>query len=146
MGINVKVASLGKQQLDAVIGRKIFKVSYTKSLVDDWINQLKLLSMVVESELQSAYSVFVGGFKGNLTYLMHTIPLLRDLLKPLENVIIFNFIPAVTGKHLFLDNNHVLLLLPVRFGGLEIPLFCNSANCEYQNSRKFTSSLTNPVS
>ena len=86
MGINVKVASLGKQQLDAVIGRKIFKVSYTKSLVDDWINQLKLLSMVVESEPQSAYSVFVSGFEGNLTYLMHTIPLLRDLLKPLEKL------------------------------------------------------------
>ena len=42
--------------------------------------------MVVESEPQSAYSVFVSGFEGNLTYLMHTIPLLRDLLKPLEKL------------------------------------------------------------
>ena len=31
---------------------------------------------------------------------MRTIPLLGELLKPLEEVIRFNFIPAVTGKHL----------------------------------------------
>ena len=32
---------------------------------------------------------------------MRTIPLLGELLEPLEEVIrLFNFIPAVTGKHL----------------------------------------------
>ena len=36
-----------------------------------------------------------------LTQFMRTIPLLGELLKPLEEVIrLFNFIPAVTGKHL----------------------------------------------
>ena len=34
----------------------------------------------------------------------------------------------------------------MRFGGLEIPLFYNGANYEYENSRKFTLSLINPVS
>ena len=57
-----------KQQLDAVIGSETFKFSYTKSLVDDWIIQLKLLSIIVGSEPQSAYSVFVDGFKGNHTH------------------------------------------------------------------------------
>ena len=99
MGSKVKVASEGKQHLDAVIGSETFKVSYKKPLVDDWINQLNLLSILVESEPQSAYSVFVGGFKGKLTYRMRTISLLGDLLKPLENVILFNFIPAVIGRH-----------------------------------------------
>ena len=57
-----------KPQLDAVIGSETFKFSYTKSLVDDWIIQLKLLSIIVGSEPQSAYSVFVDGFKGNHTH------------------------------------------------------------------------------
>ena len=37
VGIKVKVTSEGKPCLGAVIGSEAFKVSYTKSLVDDWI-------------------------------------------------------------------------------------------------------------
>ena len=47
----------------AVTGSEAFKVSYVKSLVDDWIKQLKLLSIIAEWEPQSAYSTFVAGFK-----------------------------------------------------------------------------------
>ena len=47
MGSKVKVASEGKQHLDAVVGSEAFEVSYTKFLVDDWINHLKLLSIIV---------------------------------------------------------------------------------------------------
>ena len=34
-----------------------------------------------------------------------------------------------------LDNDRILLSLPVRFGGLAIPLFHNDAKYEYENSR-----------
>ena len=37
MGSKVKVTSEGKRNLGAVIGSEAFKVSYAKSLVDDWI-------------------------------------------------------------------------------------------------------------
>ena len=141
----MKVTSEGKRHLGAIIGSKVFKVSYAKSVVDDWIKQLKLLSVIAESEPQSAYSAFVGGFKGKLTYFMGTIPSLGELLKPLEDVIRFNFIPAITGGHLCSDNDRILLSLPVRFGRLEIPLFHNDAKYEYQNSRNFTSSLTQSI-
>ena len=65
-----------------VIGSEAFKVSYTKSLVNDLIKQLKLLSAIVESESHSGYSGFGDGFKGKLTYFMRTISLLGDLVKP----------------------------------------------------------------
>ena len=141
----MKVTSEGKRHLGAVIGSKVFKVSYAKSVVDDWIKQLKLLSVIAESEPQSAYSAFVGGFKGKLTYFMGTIPSLGELLKPLEDVIRFNFIPAITGGHLCSDNDCILLSLPVRVGGLAIPLFHNDLKYEYENSRKLTSSLTQSI-
>ena len=86
-----------------------FKVSYAKSLVDDWIKQLKLLSIIAESKPQSAHLAFIGGFKGKLNYFMRTIPSLGELLKPLEDVIRFNFIPAITGGHSCLDNDRILL-------------------------------------
>ena len=74
MGSKVKVTSERNQHLGAVIVSEAFKASYTKSLVDDWIKQLKLLSIIAESEPQSAYSPFVGGFRGKFTYFMRTIP------------------------------------------------------------------------
>ena len=73
---------------------------------------------------------------------MRTISSLRDLLKPLEDVIHFSFIPAITGGHLRSDNDCTLLSLPARFGGLAILLFHNYVKNEHENSRRLTSSLT----
>ena len=115
---------------------------YFKSLADVWNKQLKLLSIIAESEPQSAYSAFVGGFKEKLTYFMRTTPPLGKSLKSLEDVIRFNFIPAITGGHLCSDNERILLFLPVTFGGVAIPLFHNDAKYVFENSRKLTSSLT----
>ena len=137
----VKITTEGKRHLGAVIGSTSFKNYYSKSLVDEWIMQFKLLSKIAESEPQSAYAAFIGGFRGKLTYFMRTIPSLGELLKPLEDVIRFHFIPAITGGHLCSDNERRLLSLPIRFGGLAIPLFYNDAQYEYENSRKLTSSL-----
>ena len=117
-------------------------VLYFKSLADVWNKQLKLLSIIAESEPQSAYSAFVGGFKEKLTYFMRTTPPLGKSLKSLEDVIRFNFIPAITGGHLCSDNERILLFLPVTFGGVAIPLFHNDAKYVFENSRKLTSSLT----
>ena len=72
---------------------------------------------------------------------MCTIPSLGELLKPLQDIIRFNFIP-ITCRDLCSDNDCILLSLPVRFGGLAIPLFHNDAKYDYENSRKLTLSLT----
>ena len=96
----------------------------------------------MKSEPQSAYSIFVCGFKGKLTYFMRKIPSLGELLKPLEDVIRFKFVAAITSGHQCSDNDSILLFLPVRFGGLAIPMFHNDARYEYENSRKLTSLLT----
>ena len=115
-----KVTSEGKRHFDFIMGSEAFRVSYTKSLVDDWIKQLKLMSIIAELEPQSASSAFVGGFKEKLTYFMQTTPSLRELLKPLEDVARIKFIPAITGGHLCSHNELILLFFPVRFGGLAI--------------------------
>ena len=47
----------------------------------DFLKQI--LSIIAESEPQSAYSASVAGFRGELTYFMRT-PLLGKLLKTLE--------------------------------------------------------------
>ena len=101
-----------------------------------------LLSIIAESEPQSAYSAFVGGFKGKryLFYAHNTI--VSTLIKTIRGCYLFQFIPAITGRHLCSDNDPIRLSLPVRFGGLAIPLFHNDAKYEYEKSRKLRSSLT----
>ena len=79
MGSNEKVTLERKWHLRNVIGIEAFIASRSKCLVYNWIQHLKLLSITVESEPQSAYSAFVGGFKGKCTYFMRTIPSLGEL-------------------------------------------------------------------
>ena len=76
---------------------------------------------------------------------MHRIPTLSHLIKQLEDVIRFNFIPAIISRYLYLGKALILPFFPVKFGELAIPLFHNNAQQEYGNSRKLTSSLTQLV-
>ena len=69
-GSKVKVTSERKRHPGAVIDNE---VSCAKSLVDDWIKQSKLLSIIAESEPPSAYLTFVGGFKGKLFCVHDTV-------------------------------------------------------------------------
>ena len=60
----------------------------------------------------------------------------------LEGIIRFKFIPFITGVHICSNDKRLLLSLAARFGGLGILLFHENADIEFENSRKFTSSLT----
>ena len=81
----VKITTEGQRHLDAIIGSVEYKKTYVTALVDDWKQQLKTLAMIAETEPQAAYSAFVGGFEGKLTYFMRTIPELDEFLKPIED-------------------------------------------------------------
>ena len=138
----VQLTTEGQRHLGAVIGSAECKKQYVDSLIDDWNQQLKILPKIAEIEPQAAYSAFIGGFKGKLTYFMRTIPEIDQFLKPIENTIRNKFIPALTGGHICYDNERQLLSLPARYGGLGIPIFFQCAQYEYNNSRKLTSSLS----
>ena len=56
----VKSKLLQRGKNNSTIRSEDFKAWYLKSLVDKWIDALKLLMKIGESKLQSDYSVFVG--------------------------------------------------------------------------------------
>ena len=85
-----------------------------KNLVNDWNNQLVLLSSVAESQPQASYSAFGSGFKSKLNYLMRTIPGISQFLYPLEETVRNKFIAAITGGHICSNNERRLLSLPTR--------------------------------
>ena len=117
----VNVTSEGMRHLGTVIGNHLYKEKYVSELVTNLNNQLQLLSKIAETGPQSAYATFVSGFRSRLTYFIRTIPDINELLLPLEHTIRQKFIPAITGGQICSDNEIVLLSLPTRYGGLNIP-------------------------
>ena len=114
------------------------KGTFRKSLVEGWIEQLKSLPTITESEQQTAYTTFVGGFKGKFIYSMRTISELWELLRPLENIIRYKFIQSITGGTFALTMNascyHSRQDMEVL---LFILLFHEIASFEYENSKNF---------
>ena len=93
---------------------------------------------IAETEPQAAYSAFVGGFKGKLTYFMRTIPELDEFLKPIEDTIRNELIPE---GHICSDNERKSLSLPSRYGGLGIPIFSLYAQLSIRQFKKSDSSF-----
>ena len=51
------------------------------------------------------------------------------------------FIPAITDGHMCSDDERLLISLPVKKGGLAIPIFSSIAELEFSNSRAATDQL-----
>ena len=53
--------------------------------------------------------------------------------------------PAITDQAAISRDERTLFSLPAKMGGLGIPIFCETAKIEYNNSRKITESLSNSI-
>ena len=67
-------------------------------------------------------------------YFMRTIPNIKSQLKQLDDAIRTEFLPAITGGINYSDIEKRLMPLPPRFGVLEIPIFSESGQREYEFS------------
>ena len=113
-------------------------------IFEDEINRWKQ-SKIAKSEPQAAYSAFTAGFQHKMTYFIRTIPDLAETLKPLDDCINNNLIPAITEGHVLSDAERKLISLPVRYGGLGIPIYSEICSKEFEYSRKLTQSLTSRI-
>lgn len=140
-GTGVNITTEGRKYLGGFVGTEEGSEKYVKSLMKDWLDELERLSKIAKSEPQAAYSAFTAGFRHKVTYFIRTIPNLEEVLKPLDQFIDSNFIPAITEGHVMSDNDRSLVSLPVRLGGLGIPVFTEICRTEYENSRLATQFL-----
>ena len=76
---------------------------------------------------------------------MRTIPNISHLLQKIDDVILANFIPAITGGKNVSEIERKLLSLPVKLGGLGIPIFSEICETEYSNSLIITENLRNNI-
>ena len=132
------------RHLGTVIGNHLYEEKNVNQLVTNINMRLQLLLKIAETEPQSAYVAFVSVFTSKLTYFIRTIPDISKLLLPLENTIPQKFIPTIAGGQICSDNE-ILLSLPTRYGGLNIPFSHETTNFEYKNSRIIIKQLTNLI-
>ena len=121
------------------------RLKYVEDLVKEWVDQLKELSKIAKSEPQAAYAAFTSGFRHKLTYFLRTIPNLEEVLKPIDDVIDNSFIPAITEGHVLSQDERKLFSLPVKLGGMGIPIFTETCTVEYQNSLRATETTRSKI-
>jgi hypothetical protein len=76
---------------------------------------------------------------------MRSIPGISYHLRRIDEIILHQFIPAITGGIHVNEVERKLISLPVKFGGLGIPLFEEQCVVEYANSRKITAHLCDVI-
>ena len=114
-------------------------------LVKEWIAELRKLTKIAKGEPQAAYSSFTSGFKHKMTYFVRTLPHVEEIIADLDKVIDQEFIPAITEGHVCSDDERKLLSLPVRLGGLGIPIFSEICSREFSASNRITEQLTDSI-
>ena len=145
-GTGINITTDGQKYLGGFIGTNTAISKYVDELVDIWRTQLDVLVDIAKSEPQAAYTAFTSGFRHKMTYYIRTIPNISQNLERLDEKISKDFIPAITEGHQCTPSERSLLSLPVRMGGLGIPVFSKIADIEFQNSVEFTKQLTENIS
>ena len=137
-GSNVQITSKGSRHLGAAIGSTSFIRSYVTEKVNNWVDEVHLLSKIANSQPHAPYCALTDSLMSKWAYLQRTIPGISHLFLPLENAIRHQLLPSITGKDAFSDKEQDLLALPTRLGGLGITNLTKSADDCYTNSKKIT--------
>ena len=72
---------------------------------------------------QEAGCGFTSGFRHKLTFIMRTIPDISIHLRRIDQIILREFIPSITGGIHVNDVERKLVSLPTKYGGLGIRIF-----------------------
>ena len=112
--LDIKVTTTGQRHLGSIIGSAEYKKEYVTEAVNSWVKQFHVLSQIAEIDPQAAYCAFVTGFRNKLTYFLRTIPDINVLLRPLEDIMRNEFIPALTGGITCSEDERLLLSLTPR--------------------------------
>jgi len=111
---------------------------FVRDKVAGWVTEVKNLSVVVKTHPQAAYAAFTHGQSSKWIFLMRTIQDIGALFQPLEDAIRQFFLPAITGRQALSDTERELFALPVRLGGLGIPIPTKSSSSQFRSSMRIS--------
>ena len=136
----IKIITDGHRHLGGVIGTSDFKHDYNTKLVDEWCSMLEQLAKFAETQPHAAYSAFTHGVRHKMTFFFRSIPTLDTHIERADKIITSKFLPALFGCQISPQEREILSL-PLRFGGLGIPILKDLAPKDYQTSVRVTKTL-----
>ena len=137
---DIKFTLEGQRHLGAAIGSEDFRTTYATEKVNGWCNEMTKLTEFAKSQPHAAYAAFCHGEVHKYTYFMRTISGMQEYLKPLDNIISNKFIPTLL-QSIVNDEERKLYSLPVKNGGLGIPILSEIAESHYENSKTISAPL-----
>ena len=102
------------------------------------------LSTIAKTQPHAAYSGYILGEQHKYTYFLRTIPNISDILKPLDDVIEQEFIPALFGTAIS-PKEREILSLPIKEGGLGLRIHHQVSSHTYTASKNITLPLTRQI-
>ena len=143
-GTQINITEKGRKHLGAVIGSSEYKQEYMVKKVEEWSASIRRLCTIAKTQPHAAYSCYVKGFSHKFTYFMRTIPGVTSFLEPLDHAV-DEFLKVLFNNYNFNEVERKLWSLPVRMGGMGIPIPSKMADDQYSNSRKINDQLTTKV-
>ena len=130
----IEVNAQGARHLGAAVGTCKFKKHFISNKVDNWIESVKNLASIAESEPHAAFATFTHALQSQWTFLSRAMPDISDQFEPLEKVIRTVFLKALLKKDVN-DTERDMIALPARLGGLGIPNPVNATHIAHVNSK-----------
>eukprot|EP00117_Sycon_ciliatum_P013841 scpid100200/ scgid14345/ len=137
----IAIRTGGARYLGGAVGQSTFIADNLDSHIASWVREMSLLADISLTQPHAAYSAFVRGMKSKWNYHIRSHPGLASSYRPLDDVINNKYIPTLTGRTEVSDSERKLLALPVRYGGLAIPVVSEDAEVQ----RRISKVVTGPV-
>ena len=136
-GTGVSVTTDGLTYLGSPIGSDEYTGKYARSSEAQWSANVKACAGVAESQPHAAYHVFVGALQRQWSHALRVTEFPDGGLSALDDIIAKAFIPALPG-HGEGHQARQLLALPVRNGGLGLPIPSSVAPEDFAASQYIT--------
>ena len=86
-GTDINITSAGRPHLGAGLGTPAYTDQFVTERVDQWCDEVRLLSAIATTQPHAAFAAFTHGLSSKWSYLSRTIPDLGGHFLPLENII-----------------------------------------------------------
>ena len=102
---------------------------------------MRYLTNIAKSQPQAAFSAYIHGEQHKYTYFLRILSGIAEILKPLDDIITNEFVPALFGSNLSLNERDTIAANQRRRTWTTSEIAENS----YNASRKITAPLTEKV-
>ena len=136
----IKFTVDGKRHLGAAIGSEEFRTHYIEEKIEEWCKEISKLTEIAQTQPQAAFAAFIYGEQHKFTYFLRTLKGMENHLKPLDDAIEKDLLPAIFGGKIN-ETEREIFSLSFKYGGLAISELNQKAQQAYQDSEEITKPL-----